>query len=52
MSAHDLLNNLLNDLRKSDQMRGLSSFLLLFATNLINSIIVKLKLPANIEDLT
>ena len=29
MSAQDLLN-LLNELRKSDKMRGLSSFLLLF----------------------
>ena len=38
MSAHVLLN-LLNQWRKSDKMRGLSSFLSLFATNLINSII-------------
>ena len=37
MSAHVLLN-LLNELGKSDKMRG-SSILLLFATSLINSII-------------
>ena len=39
MSAHVLLN-LLNELRKSDKMRGLPSILSLFiATSLINSII-------------
>ena len=38
MSAPILLN-LLNKLRKSDKMRGLSSNLTLFATNLLNSII-------------
>ena len=38
MSAHVLLN-LLNKLRKSDQMQGLLSILSLFATSLINSII-------------
>ena len=39
MSAHVLLN-LLNELRKRDKMRGLSSILSLFvATSLINSII-------------
>ena len=41
MSAPVLLN-LLNNLRKSDKMRGLPSILsLFFATNLINSIIQK-----------
>ena len=38
MSARVLLN-LLNELRKSDKMRGLSSILSLFATSLINSMI-------------
>ena len=38
MSAHVLLN-LLNELRKRDKMRGLTSILSLFATSLINSII-------------
>ena len=38
MSAHVLLN-LLNELRKSDKMRGLPSILSLFTTRLINSII-------------
>ena len=39
MSAHVLLN-LLNELGKSDKMRGLPSILsLFFATSLINSII-------------
>ena len=38
MSAHVSLN-LLNELEKSDKMRGLSSILSLFATGLINSII-------------
>ena len=38
MSAHVLLN-LLNELGKSDKMRGLPSILLLFAPSLINSII-------------
>ena len=39
MSAHVLLN-LLNELRKSDKVRGLPSILLLFfAKSLINSII-------------
>ena len=38
MSVHVLLN-LLNELRKRDKMRGLSSFSLFFATRLINSII-------------
>ena len=37
MSAHVLLN-LLNELGKSDKMRGLSSILYFFATSLINSI--------------
>ena len=41
MSAHVLLN-LLNELRKRDKMRGLSSILsLFFAAALINSIIQK-----------
>ena len=40
MSAHVLLN-LLDELRKSDKMRGLSSIYLFFATSLINSIIQK-----------
>ena len=40
MSVHVLLN-LLNELRKRDMMRGLSSILsLFFATSLINSIII------------
>ena len=34
-----ILLNLLNDLRNSDKMRGLSSILSLFATILINSIL-------------
>ena len=38
MSAHVLLN-LLNKLRKRDQMHGLLSILSLFATSLINAII-------------
>ena len=39
MSAHVLLN-LLNEMRKRDKMRGLSSMLsLFFAAGLINSII-------------
>ena len=38
MSAHVLLN-LLNELRKIDKMRGLSSILSFFATSLINSLI-------------
>ena len=38
MSAHVLLN-LLNELGKSDKMRGLSSILSLLARSLINSII-------------
>ena len=39
MSAHVLLN-LLNNLEKSDKMRGMSSFLyFFFAKSLINSII-------------
>ena len=38
MSAHVLLN-LLNELRKSDKMRGLSSVYYFFATSFINSII-------------
>ena len=38
MSAHVLLN-LLNELGKRDQMRGLPSILSLFARSLINSII-------------
>ena len=38
MSAFVLLN-LLNELRKSDKMRGLPSILSFFATSLINSII-------------
>ena len=49
MSAHVLLNSLLNELRGSDSMRGLPSIYRFFATSLINSIIVLLKLPANIE---
>ena len=38
MSAHVLLN-LLNELGKSDEMRGLQSILSLFAMSLLNSII-------------
>ena len=38
MSAHVLLNSL-NELGKSDKMRGLSSFFNTFATSLINSTI-------------
>ena len=38
MSDHVLLN-LLNELGKSDKMRGLPRILSLFATSLINSII-------------
>ena len=38
MSAHVLLN-LLNELGKSDKMRGLLSIYLFFPTSLINSII-------------
>ena len=38
MSAHVLLN-LLNELEKTDKMRGLLSILFFFATSLINSII-------------
>ena len=38
MSAHVLLN-LLNELGKSDRMRGLPSILSFFTTSLINSII-------------
>ena len=38
MSAH-VLQNLLNELRKSDKMRGLSGILSLFETSSINSII-------------
>ena len=38
MSAH-ILSNLLSELGKRDQMRGLSSIYLFFATSLINSII-------------
>ena len=38
MSAHVLLN-LLNELGKSDKMRGLPSILSLFRNDLINSII-------------
>ena len=38
MSAHVLLN-LLNEFGKRDQMRGLPSIFLFFATSLINSII-------------
>ena len=38
ISAHCLLN-LLNELGKSDKMRGLPSILSLFTTGLINSII-------------
>ena len=38
MGAHVSLN-LLNELRKSDKIRGLASILSLFATSLINSII-------------
>ena len=38
MSANVLLD-LLNELKKSDKMRGLPSILSLFATSLINSII-------------
>ena len=38
MSAHVLLI-LLNELGKRDEMRGLSSIYLFFATSLINSII-------------
>ena len=38
MSAHVLLN-LLNELGKSDKMRGLPSILSLFRNELINSII-------------
>ena len=37
MSAHVLLN-LLNELGKSDKMRGLRAFYYFFATSLINSI--------------
>ena len=37
MSAHVLLN-LLNKLRKRDEMPGLQSFYLFFATSLINAI--------------
>ena len=40
ISAHVLLN-LLNELRKGDEMRGSPSILSLFATSLINSIIQK-----------
>ena len=40
MSAHVLLN-LLNELGKSDKMRGLSSILLLFRMSLINSILLE-----------
>ena len=42
MSAHVLLN-LLNELRKRDKMRGLSSIYLFFASHLINSIIQELE---------
>ena len=44
MSAHVLLN-LLNELRKRDKMQGLQSinFNLIFATSLINSIILEHK---------
>ena len=42
MSAPALFN-LLNELRKRDKMRGLSSILSLFATSLINSIIYELE---------
>ena len=42
MSVHVLLN-LLNELPKSDKMRGLPSILSLFAMSLINSIIRELK---------
>ena len=38
MSAHVLLN-LLNELEKSDKIRGLPTFYYFFATSLINSII-------------
>ena len=38
MSAHVLLN-LLNELGKTDQRRGLRAFYLFFATSLMNSII-------------
>ena len=38
MSAHVLLN-LLNELRKRDKMRGLSSILPIFRKSLINSIV-------------
>ena len=38
MSAHVLLN-LLNELGKSDKMRGLPSISIFFATSLINTII-------------
>ena len=38
MSAHVLLN-LLNELRKTDKMRGLPSIFRFFAVSLINSII-------------
>ena len=34
-----MLLNLLNELRKRDKMRGLSSIISLFVTSLINSII-------------
>ena len=36
-----VLQNLLNTLRKSDKMRGLSSILSVFATGFINSILLK-----------
>ena len=38
MSAQVLLN-LLNELRKTDKMRGLPNILSIFATSLINSVI-------------
>ena len=38
MSSHVLLN-LLNEFRKKDKMRGLSSIYFFFATSFINSII-------------
>ena len=37
MSAHVLLNNLLNELRKSYQMRGLSSIFSLFRNEFYKS---------------
>ena len=39
MSARHVLLNLLNELGKSDKMRGLPSIYGFFATSLINSII-------------